>query len=131
MLQNFSFLVVFGERILNEKAFLISKLILPCLLFTHQSVVYRAFNQLTELPDEIGKLPLLTLLDLNCNQLIALPRELGALTQLTELYIAGNRLTELPLEIVNLTKLNVLDLTSYTGQIPSALLSKPDLAIFR
>jgi len=70
-----------------------------------------SYNELTELPKEIGKLSQLTYLNLSYNKLTELPKEIGNLTQLTQLYLHNNNLTELPKEICNLTQLTSLDLS--------------------
>ena len=65
-------------------------------------------NQLTALPDSIGKLTNLVILNLSYNQLKELPPDIGKLTNLTHLYISGNQLKELPPDIGKLTNLTHL-----------------------
>ncbi len=67
-----------------------------------------SYNQLTELPNEIGNLAQLNCLVLSSNKLTQLPREIGQLTRLTHLYLSYNQLTQLPKEIGNLTQLTHL-----------------------
>ena len=74
-----------------------------------------SYNQLTELPREIGNLTNLQKLDLSRNQLTELPKEIGNLTNLQDLRLNNNRLTELPTEIGNLTNLYFLYL--YNNQL--------------
>jgi internalin A len=69
-------------------------------------------NQLTELPDAIGKLIKLTSLKLSSNKLTALPESIGQLTQLTYLDLSSNQLMALPESIGQLTQLTYLDLSS-------------------
>jgi len=57
------------------------------------------YNQLTELPKEIGNLVNLTELHLSYNQLTELPKEIGNLVNLTVLGLYNNQLTELPKEL--------------------------------
>ena len=65
-------------------------------------------NQLTALPDSIGKLTNLVILNLSYNQLKELPPDIGKLTNLTHLYISRNQLKELPPDIGKLTYLEHL-----------------------
>jgi len=62
-------------------------------------------NQLTELPQSIGKLTSLKRLSLNNNQLTNLPKSIGKLTALEELWVTDNQLTYLPQSIGWLTEL--------------------------
>ena len=62
-----------------------------------------SFEELTELPSDIGDLTGLSRLDLRGNHLSSLPDEFGNLTALSELNLGGNRFTELPSAIGNLT----------------------------
>ncbi len=68
--------------------------------------------ELTRLPKEFGNLINLTKLNLNNNKFIELPKEIGSLTNLVELDVAHNELKELPKEIGELYKLNNLSLYS-------------------
>jgi len=68
-------------------------------------------QNLTSLPDSIGKLANLDILDLSYNQLTILPDSIGKLTNLTELYLWRNQLTTLPDSIGKLTNLSNLDLS--------------------
>ena len=52
------------------------------------------FNQLTELPKEIGNLPHLLYLEVGNNKLKKLPDEIKYLTSLQELHIERNLLSE-------------------------------------
>ena len=67
-------------------------------------------NNLTILPESIGKLTGLTGLDLSENNLTILPESIGNLTGLTWLGLRSNNLTVLPERIGDLTGLTGLDL---------------------
>ena len=69
-----------------------------------------SYNNLTQLPVEIGQLTQLTILNLSNNKLTHLPVEIWQLTQLTSLLLTTNNLTKLPVEIGQLTRLTKLDL---------------------
>ena len=77
---------------------------------TNLTALHLGYNQLTEIPAEIGNLTNLTDLDLSGNQLTEIPAEILNLTNLTKLDLSYNNLTELPAEILNLTNLTSLDL---------------------
>jgi small GTP-binding protein len=67
-------------------------------------------NQITEIPEVVGKLSNLTQLDLSSNQITEIPEVVGKLSNLTQLYLSYNQITEIP-EVVgklsNLTQLNL------------------------
>lgn len=69
-------------------------------------------NQLTALPDSIGKLTSLQELYLHNNQLAAVPDTIGKLTSLQKLYLSNNKLTALPESIEKLTNLQIFSLWS-------------------
>ena len=72
--------------------------------------LYLGENQLTELPQQIGKLTKLENLFLQKNKLTKLPQQIGELTKLTDLLLQKNQLIELPQEIGKLTNLTHLHL---------------------
>jgi len=71
------------------------------------------YNQLTNLPVEIGNLTNLQYLNLQNNQLTKLPAEIGNLTNLKELFLSQNQLTNLPAEILKIKNSLRIDETSY------------------
>ena len=75
-------------------------------------ILYLGANQLSSLPDSIGNMTNLKRLDLTNNQLTSLPESIGRLTNLEELYLTGNQLTSLPDWIGRLTNLKVLNLSN-------------------
>ena len=74
-----------------------------------------SFKGLTELPNSLGHLINLTLLNVTDNQLTALPSGIEQLTNLTELYAFNNQLTALPDTIGQLTSLTQLNV--YNNQL--------------
>ena len=68
-------------------------------------------NRLTSVPESLGNLTSLTMLDLKGNRLTSVPESLGNLTGLTMLDLKGNRLTSVPESLGNLTGLTDLDLS--------------------
>ena len=69
-----------------------------------------SLQQLTKLPEFIGELTQLEILDVSNNQLTTLPESIGQLTRLQTLYIDDNQLTTLPKSIGQLTQLQRLSL---------------------
>ena len=81
-----------------------------------------SFNEVKQLPHEIGTLTGLIMLWLNANQLTGLPPGIGNSTALTKLWLGGNRLTELPPEIGYLTALTMLGLSAnQLTQLPAEM----------
>jgi hypothetical protein len=74
----------------------------------HKPEIY--CNQLTTLPDPIGRLTELRDLRINDNQLTTLPEAIGQLTSLQSLYLESNQLTTLPAAIAQLRNLKSLNL---------------------
>ena len=77
---------------------------------TNVTMLNLSGNQLTSLPESIGDLTNVTVLNLSGNQLTSLPESIGKLTNVTTLNLSRNRLTSLPESIGNLTKITTLDL---------------------
>ena len=69
-------------------------------------------TQLAELPESIGDLARLEILDLDNNQLISLPASIGRLTHLNVLRLHRNRLSALPETVGKLSDLTELDVSS-------------------
>ena len=62
-------------------------------------------SHLTTLPESLGQLANLKILDISLNQLTALPESIGLLLNLIMLNLSHNQLTALPLSLRNLEKL--------------------------
>ena len=71
--------------------------------------LYLGYNQITEIPKEIGWLTNLQKLYLSNNQITEIPKEIEQLTKLQELYINYNKITEIS-KILKLTSLKQLSL---------------------
>ncbi|CAM9292924.1 unnamed protein product [Lampetra planeri] len=87
-------------------------------------------NMLSQLPEDFGKnLPNLAELYLHSNNLLSLPNALGSLTCLRVLDLSGNRLTSLPSSLGRLGSLTTLRLThNHLQQLPpsdNALVTLP------
>jgi Leucine-rich repeat (LRR) protein len=63
------------------------------------------------IPDEIGELKALTILNLSGNGITKLPSAIGDLSSLSQLYLQGNKLKTLPPSIGNLSNLIILDIS--------------------
>ncbi len=75
---------------------------------TGQTSLNLSFQQINELPDEIGQLTNLISLSLSNNRLKALPDSIVQLTNLTTLNLQDNQLTVLPKSLGQLTHLTCL-----------------------
>ncbi|GLD51859.1 E3 ubiquitin-protein ligase LRSAM1 isoform X1, partial [Lates japonicus] len=79
-------------------------------------------NKLTSLPEDIGKLALLQILNVEKNRLKALPDSIGDLRLLQTLSLKGNYLSELPSSVGSLHSLRTLDVSDNNiVQLPKAL----------
>jgi len=89
-------------------------------------------DQIAEIPEEIGKLTGLKLLDLSANGLPTISKkvvsELSKLKNLEYLDLSQNNLTRVPKIFDDMTKLQLLDLSQniITDQLPDALNDLPD-----
>lgn len=80
------------------------------------------FKEFTFLPEIIGCLTSLQILDIEHNHLTSLPETIGNLTALKEFYLCGNYLASLPDTIGNLTSLEKLDLTdNHLSSLPETI----------
>jgi internalin A len=79
---------------------------------TNLDVLELSGNQITELPPSIANLGNLQVLDLGMNPLLALPESFGDLHELTHLYIWGHQFSEMPSALRGLRNLQVLDLST-------------------
>jgi len=77
---------------------------------TALKVLNLSSNRLTTLPERIGDLAALTSLDLSDNRLTTLPERIGDLTALKVLSLGSNQLTTIPERIGDLTALTYLNL---------------------
>ncbi|KAK6397301.1 hypothetical protein LTR65_006275 [Meristemomyces frigidus] len=76
--------------------------------YPHLRKIYLNHNKLTWLPQQIGTMRMLTILDLSFNDLQDLPPEIGMLTNLKRLLLYENHLDDLPYEIGSLYQLEML-----------------------
>jgi CCR4-NOT transcription complex subunit 6 len=70
--------------------------------------IYFNHNKLSWLPEQIGEMRNLTVLDLSFNELYRLPPEIGMLTNLKRLLLFENKLSDLPFELGSLYQLELL-----------------------
>ena len=68
-------------------------------------------NLLTSLPESIGKLKKLQIIELRDNELETLPESIGSLNKLANLFLNNNNLKVLPKSLANLTNLTRLELS--------------------
>jgi leucine-rich repeat protein SHOC2 len=88
----------------------------------HLTILDLDENRFTKLPDSICNLSKLNILNLDDNQLIELPKNIGNLSKLNTLYIRYNQLAILPDSIGDLTNLTVLYLNENNlTKIPTSI----------
>jgi len=98
---------------------------------TNLQILELTSNKLTQVPPEIGNLTNLQVLNISYNQLTQVPSEIGNLTNLIELDLSYNKLTQVPSEIGNLKNLKYLYLSNnQLTQIPSEIWDLPNLNYF-
>jgi len=79
-----------------------------------------SYNKLTEIPDSLGQCEALIRLKLGGNQLTCLPDSLSALTELAQIFISSNKFTELPGVIAAFRNLIVLEFSfNEIGTLPA------------
>jgi internalin A len=81
-------------------------------------------NQITEIPEVVGKLSNLTQLYLGNNQITEIPEVVGKLSNLTQLYLGNNQITEIPEVLGKMEKLEQLDLRGNPIPIPPEILGR-------
>ncbi|MBI3379908.1 hypothetical protein HY029_04090 [Candidatus Gottesmanbacteria bacterium] len=89
-------------------------------------------NKLNKLPQSIGLMASLTSLNVNYNNLTEIPSEVGTMSNLHSLVISNNSISELPSEITNLTKLKLIAVNKTKlsqDQLDQLQSSMPDLEI--
>ncbi|KAL3511903.1 hypothetical protein ACH5RR_024620 [Cinchona calisaya] len=94
-----------------------------------QSLVLRENGHVGPMPNELGNLTRLRVLDLHKNDLNgSIPDSLGRITGLRSLDLSGNRLSG-PIPSLSFPRLNVLDLNQnhLSGSIPTTLTNCPSL----
>ena len=93
-----------------ESAYLIAERRIEVALRKRKRALDLSRLGLTSLPDSLGSLTNLTVLNLDRNQLASLPNSLGELTDLSTLWLRGNKLCSLPDSLGNLSNLTDLNL---------------------
>ena len=111
-LKNLKLLDVSNNKIGSDGKGFISEAIAEC----HSLVEFRANgNMIVNLPQSIGDLKNLEVIDLRDNRILELPDRFGCLTRVLKLNLDGNQLKEIPICIGNLTTLT--DLSMAKNQI--------------
>ena len=97
----------------------------------HLTLLDLSTNELTAVPDSIGKLSKLVRLDLGCNQLRKLPDSIGLLSSLEVFTVWENRLETLPESLINLPHLRVVSaqFNSIYIKLPPSLLEQNNFTI--
>ena len=87
--------------------------------FLNLEILCLSGNQLDTIPQEIKHLIKLKKLYIGFNQLISLPREINKLTNLEELYLYGNKIKTIPSlqELIHLKELAIDKLPNYLGSL--------------
>ena len=79
-------------------------------------------NEITEIPESIGLLPNLIVLNLNNNQISSVPESFSSLKQIQEIHLAFNNLSRVPLSLGRLTDLLKFDLTHNRMACPPSVI---------
>uniref|UniRef100_A0A8P4K5Q1 RING-type domain-containing protein n=1 Tax=Dicentrarchus labrax TaxID=13489 RepID=A0A8P4K5Q1_DICLA len=108
----------------------VSMLLCKTLMF-YKTVLDLHENKLTSLPEDIGKLASLQILNAEKNRLKALPDSIGDLRLLQTLNLKGNCLSELPSSVCSLSSLRTLDVSDNNiVQLPKTLAYIRTLEVF-
>lgn len=90
--------------------------------FINLKTLYLDYNQLTELPSEIGELSKLEVLSAANNSISILPSTLSNLLNLKRVELSHNALKEFPIVLCNLKRLDLLDLShNHIETVPSEI----------
>jgi hypothetical protein len=92
---------------------------------TNLTELYLFGNQMTNLPEAIEKLANLTVLGLSNNQLTNLPEAIGKLANLTKLYLRDNQFQTRPVVLDTLHKITRLELDGNPYLLPSIVEETP------
>lgn len=98
------------------------------LVFTRLTHLQLNRNKLVDIPDSLGNLPHLKLIDLTENQLTSIPSSLGACTSLSRLLLSSNRLSNMPATVIALPFLQTLELDNNNlTALPSTMFGAKEL----
>nr|KAJ3417700.1 Interleukin-1 receptor-associated kinase 1 [Polyrhizophydium stewartii] len=111
MLENLEFLYLSHDEQRNEDSPCITRIPPEIGNLKNLKALYFSGNMIKQLPSWIGKLKLLTDMDLSYNKIKELPTSISNLDELRYLHLVDNELSALPSEIGGLASLTELSLT--------------------